>query len=101
MCNPVTQYKLPSALTITVVRERYALNAPKTDSTVSHGSRSRSSVKLASTQPNPEPDALLVLCLVLGSQAARAIELERELVEARRQLRAAGIGEEQEGGGES
>jgi hypothetical protein len=42
-----------------------------------------------------------VLCLVLGSQAARAIELERELVEARRQLRAAGIGEEQEGGGES
>lgn len=39
--------------------------------------------------------------LLLRPQAARAIELERELVEARRQLRAAGIGEEQEGGGES
>ena len=34
-------------------------------------------------------------------QAARAAELERELAEARRQLKAAGIGEGQEGSGEA
>ena len=37
--------------------------------------------------------------LVLRPQAARAAELERELGEARRQLRAAGI-EEEQGSGE-
>lgn len=37
--------------------------------------------------------------LVLRPQAARATELERELGEARRQLRAAGI-EEEQGSGE-
>ena len=44
----------------------------------------------------------LVLTYLLRPQAARASELERELGEARRQLRAAGVGrEEQEGGGEA
>ena len=43
----------------------------------------------------------LVLTCLLRPQAARASELERELGEARRQLRAAGVGEEREGGGEA
>ena len=43
----------------------------------------------------------LVLTSLLRPQAARASELERELGEARRQLRAAGVGEEREGSGEA